>query len=70
MSRLVSNVGTRKMLVGAVLLISGLAVTYFKGDIPSGLLGFMQSLFAFYVAGNIGEHVSNAMVKRKEKSNE
>ena len=50
------NVGNRKLVVGLVLLISGLSVTYFKGDVPPNLLSFMQALFMFYVAGNGLEH--------------
>lgn len=46
----------RKIISGAVLLVSGLAVTYVKGDIPNNLLSLMQTLFYAFVAGNGLEH--------------
>lgn len=59
-----STFSTRKIVTGAVLLVSGLLVTYWKGDIPSNLLSLMQTLFYAFVAGNGFEHYTE-MVKNK-----
>lgn len=50
------NFSLRKIIAAAVLLISGLMVTYWKGDIPPNLLSLMQTLFYAFVAGNGFEH--------------
>lgn len=59
-----SNFSTRKIITGAILLVSGLLVTYWKGDIPPNLLSLMQTLFFAFVAGNGWEHYME-VVKNK-----
>ncbi len=63
-----SQFSTRKIITGAVLLISGLAVTYWKGDVPSNLLSLMQSLFYGFVLGNGFEHYTEIMKSKLPNS--
>lgn len=63
-------VTTRKIVAGLVLLIAGLVITYFKGDIPVNLLSLMQLLYGAFVAGNLGEHATNAYVSVKTNNKE
>lgn len=63
---------TRKIISGFVLLITGIAVTVIKGDIPSNLLSLMQVLYATFVAGNAAQHytsMKSVQVTTKEESN-
>jgi len=66
MSKLIS-VGNRKLMVGGVLLVAGLATTYFKGDVPPNLLSFLQALFGFYVIGNGMEHWTAMKAEQKKE---
>jgi hypothetical protein len=59
-----SKFSTRKLISGAILLASGLAVTYWRGDIPNNLLSLMQTLFAAFVLGNGFEHYTD-VIKNK-----
>lgn len=59
-----SKFSTRKIISGAILLASGLAVTYWKGDIPPNLLSLMQTLFYAFVLGNGFEHYTD-IIKNK-----
>lgn len=49
-------------------MVSGLVVTYWKGDIPSNLLNLMQTLFCAFVLGNGWEHYAE-IIKNKQKGN-
>lgn len=55
-----SNIGGRKMIMAAVLLVVALGVTYIKGDVPSNLLSFLQVLFGAFVLGNSVEHYTDS----------
>jgi hypothetical protein len=59
-----STFSTRKIIAGIVLLITGVLITYWKGDIPNNLLSLMQTLFFAFVAGNGFEHYMD-VVKNK-----
>lgn len=50
---------TRKIVSGLVLLVVGLVVTYWKGDVPVNLMSLMQWLYAAFVVGNAAEHYTN-----------
>lgn len=54
----------RKIIAAAITLIVGIGATYFKGDVPPGLLTLLQTLFGAFVLGNSVEHVSNAVLNR------
>lgn len=53
--------GFRKIIASVIVLVVGLSVTYFKGDIPANLLQLLQVIFAGFMAGNIGEHLTDAL---------
>lgn len=61
-----SVLSTRKIISGLILLISGLVITYIKGDIPNNLLSLMQSLYFAFVAGNSIEHLHTIISNKKE----
>ena len=63
---IVESVGGRKVLVTLIMAGVGLALTFYKGDIPPGLLGLMQTIFGAFVVGNVFEHIADASVKRKQ----
>ncbi len=58
--------GARKVISGLVLLIVGVGIVILKGDIPPNLLSLMQLLYAAFVVGNIGEHVTTAYTNIKK----
>lgn len=59
-------VGGRKVALTLVMAAVGLGLTFYKGDIPPGLLAFMQTIFGAFVVGNVFEHIADASVKRKQ----
>ena len=61
-----SFVSKRKIISGLVLLVTGLAVTYFKGDIPPNLMSLMQVLYSAFVIGNGVEHFTNMKAAKND----
>lgn len=61
------NFSLRKIISAAVLLITGLAVTYTNGDIPPNLLSLMQTLFFAFVCGNGFEHYMEVVKSKAPK---
>lgn len=62
-------VSTRKLISGLVLLITGIVIAWYKGDIPTNLNNLMQMLYGAFVMGNAVEHFTN-MKSNKEKDKE
>jgi hypothetical protein len=60
----------RKLLSGAVILATGLFITYLNGDIPPNLLNLMETLYGAFVLGNAFEHTSKAVIKKIDKKEE
>lgn len=57
----------RKIISGVILLLAGILVTYWKGDIPEHLLSLMETLYYAFVAGNAFEHFTNMKTINNEK---
>lgn len=60
-----NQVSSRKLLVSLVILVSGIAISAVKGDIPHGLLQLMEVIFGGFIVGNVGEHIVNGSVMKK-----
>jgi hypothetical protein len=60
------SVGGRKVVVSALLLVVGVGVTLYVGDVPDGLLQLMSVIFGGFIVGNVGEHISGAVVSKAE----
>lgn len=56
--------GLRKILVGVVVLTTGILVTVYRNDIPPNLLQLLQVIFGGYIVGNVGEHVVGAVTAK------
>lgn len=54
----------RKVIVGIVVLLTGLGITLAKGDIPPNLLQLLSVIFGGFIVGNVGEHVAGAISAR------
>lgn len=52
--------GYRKLAAFAALLVVGLALVHFYGDVPEHFLSLLQLGFGTFVAGNALEHVTAA----------
>jgi hypothetical protein len=65
---MVDKIGGRKVLVVLVTLALGLAITLWKGDIPSGLLSLIQVLFGAFIAGNGVEHIAGVMAASRSSA--
>lgn len=46
----------RKMSVTIGLMLTAISTTFLKGDIPPGLLSFMETVFAAYIFGEAAQH--------------
>jgi hypothetical protein len=57
---------TRKIISGAVLLITGIVITYWKGDIPSNMKELMENLYYGFVAGNAFEHFTTMKLNQTD----
>lgn len=53
--------GIRKILVGLVILATGITITVLRNDIPPNLLQLLQVIFGGFIVGNVGEHVVGAV---------
>lgn len=47
---------SRKIISGLVLLVVGVLVVYWKGDIPTNFSTFLQTMYGAFVVGNAFEH--------------
>lgn len=61
------QVGGRKALMALAILVTGVGVTFYKGDIPTNLLMLLQTLFGAFVLGNGVEHVAGAVRKSEQE---
>jgi hypothetical protein len=59
----IMNPGKRKIITGAILLITGVVITLIKGDIPPNLNNLLEWLYFAFVLGNGFEHFTNMKVK-------
>lgn len=50
------DTNVRKMLVTVALMATAIVTTYLRGDLPPGLLSFMETVFAAYVLGEAAHH--------------
>jgi hypothetical protein len=57
-------IGGRKVLVSFVVLVVGVGVTAFKGDLPPNFLLLLQVVVGAYVAGNSINAVAGAVGSR------
>lgn len=60
--------GSRKLIVGLLILASALVVVAIKGDVPAGLVNVMSVIFGGFVVGNAVEHVQKGMTDRTPES--
>lgn len=63
---MIDQLGGRKLLAGAVILLVGLGITIGLGDIPANLLSLLQVVFGAFVLGNGIEHVAGAVKREPE----
>jgi hypothetical protein len=56
---MIEQIGGRKLLAAAIVLAIALACVFLKGDVPANLLSLLQVVFATFVVGNVGEHVTD-----------
>jgi hypothetical protein len=66
---MIETVGGRKTIALLIILLTAIGTVLLKGDIPERFLSILEFLFTGYVAGNVGEHVANA-IKTKTASKE
>ncbi len=52
--------GSRKLLVGLIVLVMGLGVTVAVGDIPPHLLQLLEVIFGGFIVGNSVSHIVNS----------
>lgn len=57
-------VGLRKIITAFILLLVGLGIVIYKGDIPPNFLTLLQTIFGAFVVGNAFEHYT---IMRGEK---
>lgn len=62
---MIDSIGGRKVAVALVVLALALGTTYFKGDVPPGLLALLQTVFAAFVIGNAFGHAAGAYIEGK-----
>lgn len=63
---MLDSIGGRKALVSFVVLLVGVGVTLYTGDVPDGLLQLLSIIFGGFIVGNVGEHISGAVVSKAE----
>jgi len=51
--------GNRKILAAVVAALLGVGAVLLKGDVPPNFLQLLTILFGAFVAGNVGEHITN-----------
>lgn len=56
----IESIGGRKAAAAIGVVGVGVAAVLIKGDIPSGFLSLLQTVFAAFVAGNAIEHAAVA----------
>ncbi len=59
-------VGKRKLLVFGIILVVGIAIALYKGDIPSNLLQLLEVVFTGFMAGNVAGHALDAVVEHAD----
>ena len=57
MSTIISTSG-RKLIVTALVLIVGLAITLLRGDLPTNLLTLLEVVLGGFISGNAIEHLA------------
>lgn len=57
---MIDSIGGRKVVMALVVATIGVAVVFFKGDIPANLLALLQVVFGAFVVGNGVEHYTSA----------
>lgn len=62
-----SHIATRKIIVGFVLLLVGIVVTYWKNDIPPNLLSLMSTIFISFCSANSIEYLTKMFNGRNGK---
>lgn len=58
--------GFRKIIVSIIILAVGIGVALHMGDIPDNLLQLLSIIFGGFIVGNVGEHISGAVVSKAE----
>lgn len=57
-----------KIVSGLVLLLVGVLVVYWKGDLPQNFSSFLQTLYSAFVVGHIGQNITNAVIATKQSN--
>jgi hypothetical protein len=58
---MLDKIGGRKVAATLLTLAIGCIITWFKGDVPAGMLQLLMVSLATFVAGNGVEHVASAI---------
>ena len=65
---IVSKLGGRKIFATILVLVTGTAAVFLRGDIPANFLALLQTVLGAFVGGNIAEHWAKNLSAAKSSS--